>query len=179
MDAVSYLLSKRYIEDSLQGAGALVGKSAYDIACENGFSGTPTEWLNTLKGETPTISATGTWMIGNQDTGVIASPSLAGFATELFVHEQISKITIPEVDLNNYITREQLAEALLGISLPNMEDYVTLAEFEQAISSIIVPDMSLYATKDFVQELFDSLNIPEGGAGMIALTREEILDICQ
>ena len=32
MDIVSHILSKKYIEDSLQGAGALKGKSAYEIA---------------------------------------------------------------------------------------------------------------------------------------------------
>jgi hypothetical protein len=82
MDIISYILSKRYIEDSLQGAGALKGKSAYEIACENGFEGTPTEWLATLQGDTPTIGPNGTWVIGGNDTGIIASPNLAGYVTE-------------------------------------------------------------------------------------------------
>ena len=85
MDVLSYILSKRYIEDSLKGVGALKGKSAYEIACENGFKGTPAEWLATLQGDTPTIGPSGTWIIGDYDTGVIASPSLAGYATEDFV----------------------------------------------------------------------------------------------
>ena len=51
MDVVSYILSKKYIEESLEGAGAIKGKSAYEIACENGFKGTPTEWLASLKGD--------------------------------------------------------------------------------------------------------------------------------
>ena len=32
MDIISYILSKRYIDDTLAGAEALQGKSAYDIA---------------------------------------------------------------------------------------------------------------------------------------------------
>ena len=50
MDVVSYLLSKKYTEDSLKNAGALKGKSAYEIACENGFKGTEKVWLDSLQG---------------------------------------------------------------------------------------------------------------------------------
>ena len=85
MDITSYILSKQYVEDTLDGAGALKGKSAYEIACENGFKGTPAEWLLTLKGSTPQIGSSGTWVIDGIDTGVLASPSIAGYATEAFV----------------------------------------------------------------------------------------------
>lgn len=62
MDILSFIVSKRYIEDTLKGAGALAGKSAYDIACENGFKGTPTEWLASLQGDTPEIGPH--WYVG-------------------------------------------------------------------------------------------------------------------
>ena len=60
------------------------GKSAYEVAVENGFSGTETEWLASLKGEpgaagasgkdgengkTPYIGDNGNWYIGTDDTG--------------------------------------------------------------------------------------------------------------
>lgn len=64
------------------------GKSAYQVAVQNGFIGTPQQWLNSLKGEsgqdgvigqdgqdgiTPHIdSSTKHWMIGETDTGVVA-----------------------------------------------------------------------------------------------------------
>ena len=55
------------------------GKSAYEIALENGFVGTEQEWLESLKGEdglsgvSPHIDPiTGNWFIGNVDTGVTA-----------------------------------------------------------------------------------------------------------
>lgn len=47
---------------------------------------------------------------------------------------------------------------------------------ENAINSI---DLTIYATKTYVEELFDSINVPEGTIGMIALTRDEILNICK
>jgi len=44
----SYL--KDYISKTLAGAGALQGKSAYQIAVQNGFAGTEQQWLASLKG---------------------------------------------------------------------------------------------------------------------------------
>lgn len=42
MDLITYALLKKYVKASLAGAGALKGepgKSAYEIAVENGYSG--------------------------------------------------------------------------------------------------------------------------------------------
>ena len=83
MDITSYILSKRYINEVLSGAGALQGKSAYEIAVENGFIGTEEEWLNSLAGSSPTIGDNGHWIINNIDTGVVASPDLSGYYDEL------------------------------------------------------------------------------------------------
>lgn len=103
MDIISLILSKKYIEDTLAGAGALAGKSAYDIACDNGFKGTPTEWLASLQGDTPTIGPSGTWVIGDYDTGVIASPNLAGYATEDFVKSQLKNLDLTEYAKKTYV----------------------------------------------------------------------------
>ena len=92
MDITSYILAKRYVENSLQGAGALKGKSAYEIACENGFKGTPAEWLASLKGSELLIGENGNWIIDGIDTGMIASPDVAGYATEEFVKSKCDEI---------------------------------------------------------------------------------------
>jgi hypothetical protein len=76
MDTVTYILLKNYIEDLLENAGALQGKSAYEIACENGFKGTPAEWLASLKGSELLIRENGNWIIDGVDTGMIASPNV-------------------------------------------------------------------------------------------------------
>ena len=47
-------VSEKYTRDSLEGAGALKGDpgdSAYGIAVKNGYSGTESEWLESLQGE--------------------------------------------------------------------------------------------------------------------------------
>lgn len=45
------VLSKRYTKETVEGAGAIKGKSAYQIAVEHGFIGTEAEWLESLEGE--------------------------------------------------------------------------------------------------------------------------------
>lgn len=152
MDILTYILSKKYVEDSLAGAGALVGKSAYDIACENGFVGTPTEWLNSLKGDSPTIGPKGTWVIGDFDTGVVASPDLAGYTTEDYVKEQIDNIVFPTPDLSIYATREELNEALLGIKIPDVSGFATKVELENAIKAIPIPDLTGYVKQEFINK---------------------------
>lgn len=74
MDIQSYILSKRYVDDCLAG---VQGKSAYDIAVDNGFIGSEKEWLESLRGNTPYIGENGNWFIDNKDTGVMASPEIS------------------------------------------------------------------------------------------------------
>ena len=93
MDVVSYILAKKYVDDALAGAGSLVGKSAYEVAVSNGFKGTEAEWLESLVGDSPYIGSNGTWWVGLNDTGVVASPDLAGYATEQFVKDELKNIT--------------------------------------------------------------------------------------
>lgn len=55
MDILTYLLAKKYVDTKVEEAG-IQGKSAYEVAVENGFKGTEQEWLESLKGETPDLS---------------------------------------------------------------------------------------------------------------------------
>lgn len=82
MDIITLALAKKYVQASLAGAGALKGdegKSAYEVAKKHGFSGTETEWLESLRGQagqTPHIGANGNWFIGETDTGISSKPVL-------------------------------------------------------------------------------------------------------
>lgn len=79
MDLITYALFKKYVDASLKGIGALQGKdgkSAYEIAIENGFIGSENEWIQSLIGKsgyTPYIGENGNWFINNIDTNVKAS----------------------------------------------------------------------------------------------------------
>lgn len=79
MDVVTYALCKKQIADALKGAGALKGEqglSAYQIAVNHGFSGTESDWLSSLKGDsgyTPYIGNNGNWFVNGVDTGTSAT----------------------------------------------------------------------------------------------------------
>lgn len=102
MDIITLALAKKYVQASLAGAGALKGqdgKSAFELAKANGFSGTEREWLESLKGqagETPHIE-NGNWFIGTTDTGISAQPSLS-------YNNLTDKPTINGVDLEGDIS---------------------------------------------------------------------------
>jgi hypothetical protein len=93
MDIKSYILSKRYVDEVLTEAGSLKGKSAYEIAVENGFKGSETEWLESLKGVSPHIGNNGNWFIGDIDTGVTASPDLK----EYYHIDNLIPLTLEEI----------------------------------------------------------------------------------
>lgn len=160
MDVVSYILSKKYIEDSLAGIGALAGKSAYEIAQDNGFIGTPKEWLASLKGDTPEIGPNGTWVINGNDTGVIASPSLSGYATEEYVNAQIAAINFPKPDLTSYVTRKELNEAILGITIPDVSEFITNEKLSEIIGNIKIPSIEGLATEKYVNDAIANIEHP-------------------
>jgi hypothetical protein len=83
MDIITLALAKKYVQESISDIiSGKDGKSAYDIAVENGFEGSEKEWLDSLKGQSPHIGDNGHWYVGTLDTGVIASPDLSGYYSE-------------------------------------------------------------------------------------------------
>ena len=68
-------LQEKLDNGELGGGSGTAGKSAYEIAVDNGFVGTETEWLESLKGVdgtdgttfTPSVSATGYLSWSNDD----------------------------------------------------------------------------------------------------------------
>jgi hypothetical protein len=75
MDLFTIALLKRYVSESIASADIAKGKSAYEIAVDNGFLGSEEEWLNSLNGITPHIGENNHWFVGNEDTGVSATPN--------------------------------------------------------------------------------------------------------
>lgn len=167
MDIVSLLLSKKYVEDSLAGAGAVQGKSAYEVAQANGFTGSEKDWLASLNGVTPHIGENGNWFIGNTDCGVVASPSLAGFATEEFVNAEIAKI-----NLSPYATKQELNTAISKIIIPDVSNFVTQADIDKAIQAIPEVDLTSYVTDKELQEAIKKIDIPKVDLTPYALKKD-------
>lgn len=95
------------------GAGQDVtdGKSAYEIAVDNGYVGTETEWLGSLKGNngnngtdgqdgiTPHIDPTTKhWFIGETDTGIVAEGTKGDKGDKGDRGESAENITLETLD---------------------------------------------------------------------------------
>ena len=167
MNITSLILSKKYVDDSLAGAGAVKGKSAYEVAQSNGFTGSEKDWLASLNGTTPHIGENGHWFIGEVDTGVIASPSLAGYATEDFVSAQLAKL-----DFSPYATKKELSTAIGKIIIPDVSGFVTQADIDKAIEAIPEVDLSSYATKEELTKAIKNIKFPEVDLTPYALKTE-------
>lgn len=72
MDFTLYSLLKTYVTQTVENCGK--GKSAYEVAIDQGFEGTEKDWLKSLQGQSPYIGENGNWFVGTLDTGVSASP---------------------------------------------------------------------------------------------------------
>jgi hypothetical protein len=145
MDIISFLLARKYVDDSLAGMGSLKGLSAYEIAQKNGFTGSEQDWLNSLAGSTPYIGENGNWFTGDIDTGVAASPSTAHFATKDFVASEISKI-----DTSAYATKEEVKNLIDALVFPDVDNFITREEFENT-AYITQEDLTseIEATKEY------------------------------
>lgn len=90
IDLVTLALAKKYTEKTVAGAGGIKGedgKSAYQIAIENGFIGTESEWLESLKGDDYILTDTDKTDIANivineYDSSVMAILGVDENATE-------------------------------------------------------------------------------------------------
>lgn len=75
IDLITLALAKKYTEETVSGIGAIKGedgKSAYQIAIENGFVGTESEWLESLKGQD--------YVLTEEDKHEIAQTAIADIA---------------------------------------------------------------------------------------------------
>ena len=93
MDFTLYSLMKTYVRQTIKQEGGLGGKSAYEIAVDNGFIGTEKEWLLSLRGETPHIGENGNWFVGTLDTDVQAAPNLENYYSK----EDLIALTTKEI----------------------------------------------------------------------------------
>ena len=84
------------------------GKSAYEIAVENGFQGTVEEWLTSLKGVSPHIGENGNWFIGDVDTNVP-------------VNGAYNPSDITQEDIDSYFDRKNIVN---NLSTPVSQDNI-------------------------------------------------------
>lgn len=96
MDVITLAVAKKLAESGT-GTPGQDGKSAYEIAVENGFEGTEEEWLASLKGDPGEDGATPNISIGTVDTleaGSDATASITGTSASPVLNLGIPKGTI-------------------------------------------------------------------------------------
>lgn len=110
------------------GAGA-PGKSAYEIAVENGFEGTEQEWLESLVGQsagfgTPTASATS---LANGEQPTVAVSANGENAAKVFDFQfgipagADGKTPVKGVDYYTETDKEEMVQAVIA-ALPNGDE---------------------------------------------------------
>lgn len=124
MDIVTLALAQKYTDDALAGGGAIkgdTGDSAYEVAVKNGFVGSETDWLNSLKGADGTNGKDGKdGATGPQgpagpqgiqgNSGGVTTP-LTGFFT-MYVDTDSNLWVLSESDMSNYFEYDSTTGAL-------------------------------------------------------------------
>lgn len=96
MDVTLFAILKKYVNESIENIeGFEKGKSAYEVAIENGFIGSEEDWLKSLKGPAPYIGENGNWFVDKVDTGISAtfSGTLDGYYSE----ENLTPLSTEEI----------------------------------------------------------------------------------
>lgn len=97
MDFTLYALLKAYVKQAVVEGELTAGKSAYEIALDNGFEGTEQEWLKSLQGQTPYIGENGNWFIGSLDTGIYTSPIKPEVMEKFYTEENFQALSEDEI----------------------------------------------------------------------------------
>ena len=107
------------------------GKSAYEIAVENGFQGTVEEWLTSLKGVSPHIGENGNWFIGDVDTNVpvngaynpsdITQEDIDSYFNGEVIDDGHTDSPITQEDIDSYFDRKNIVN---NLSTPVSQDNI-------------------------------------------------------
>lgn len=103
------------------------GLSAYELAVQNGFTGTLTDWLNSLKG------ADGKDGVDGKDGIDGNSPEVSGFATTEYVEERLSEIL---VILENLPTASTVTLFSFGEDVPEKYGDTVFTIYQNGIQNL-------------------------------------------
>ena len=137
------------------------GKSAYEIAVENGFQGTVEEWLNSLKGITPHIGENGNWFIGDVDTHVPASGGGGGGTCPGMIND------ITEEDINSYFEGEVIDDG-------KTDSPISEQDIDSYFNGEIIIDNDSRISEEDIDSYFDNLVINNSNNNDDILSFEEI-----
>lgn len=166
-------VSKKYTQDSLEGAGALKGdpgKSAYEVAVDEGYSGTEEEWLASLVGPQGEKGADGDkGDKGDKGDMGIGIPS-GGTAGQV-----ISKKSGTDYDLEWATLGNASQKDVTTYVSPDNEDIPTSASVYRAMSAMLSGAFHPAGEKT-VAELTSALLIAENIGNVYLITDSGVTD---
>lgn len=166
-------VSKKYTQDSLEGAGALKGdpgKSAYEVAVDEGYSGTEEEWLASLVGPQGKKGADGDkGDKGDKGDMGIGIPS-GGTAGQV-----ITKKSGTDYDLNWATLGNASQKDVTTYVSPDDDDIPTSASVYRAMSAMLSGAFHPAGEKT-VAELTSALLIAENIGNVYLITDSGVTD---
>ena len=167
--------SKKYFNSKTQKWETLFAteaRSAYEIAVENGYTGTEDEFNKAL-GSVGTINLSIDDVPTANSKNLVYSGGVKSALNEL--DEKINNLEIPEapeVDLSNYYTKSEIENKNYLTSVP--EEYITESELDAKLSEVVPPEVDLsnyytkeqienkqYATKKYVDDAVSNIDTSE------------------
>lgn len=156
--------------DGADGQDGLPGESTYEIAVRNGFSGSETEWLETLQGETPVIGGNGNWFIGGEDTGFPSrgEPGEKGDPGEGGSYEILG---------TSEAVKGNTTAGLLVDALVIKEVFQSVSEGKKVIALAITDKgISTSATGPFA-EMAENIRLIQGGGGGQGILVKQLINL--
>ncbi|MCM1269804.1 MAG: hypothetical protein NC247_04140 [Ruminococcus flavefaciens] len=146
--------------DGQNGTDGENGLSAYELAVQGGFDGTPTEWLSSLKGRNGIDGKTVELRVYNNELQYRWLDSAGhdvSMWTHLFLLTDLNGKSAYEVAVENGFTGSE-EEWLQSIS-PDLSPYITRVEVLKIVDDKVhssAPDLSPYVTRVETQKLIES-----------------------
>ena len=136
------------------------GLSAYELAVQDGFDGTPTEWLLSLKGRNGIDGKTVELRVYNNELQyrwLDSSGHDVSMWTHLFLLTDLNGKSAYEVAVENGFTGSE--EEWLQSITPDLSPYITRVEVLKIVDDKVhssAPDLSPYVTRVETQKLIES-----------------------
>lgn len=132
---------------------------ASDLEGYSKFSGSYNDLVD--KPEIPSIEGLATEEFVENKIAEIELPMLEGYATEDFVTEAIDNIQFPEVNLDNYYTKDEVNTEIAAIDIPSIEGLASEQFVIDKINEISIPSTEGFATEAYVAEKITEIEIPD------------------
>ena len=119
---IALALAKKYTKDTVLGMGAMQGKpgkSAYEIACDNGFEGSEEEWLESLKNDSEVVAKYQKYVNTELDYGIFETTDMTVTDTIPLKFSSVSGNM--KLDENGFIKLQKGKTYILNPNLYNVE----------------------------------------------------------